>query len=167
MECSGRALNFWSYHMSNQISSFTARINTLEDDYLRLQMERDQIYNEGNTKIRHLHVQLKDNETRERGIRQKYEEIRLKLMDMSKDNARYRRLYNQLKEECRARDAKAAADAMRSRPAVKAESQPYPALYGQQTQGSNCVSSGASKGGMVEFFPSDSHFQGPKLAQQN
>ncbi|KAL2267724.1 hypothetical protein VTJ83DRAFT_5001 [Remersonia thermophila] len=99
MECAGRALAFWSYQMTNQISYQTRRNSKLKDYCAELQGEVKSIWDQANQKLTSLTAKIRDMECEEHALRRQCEELRLTLESRTRELSQAQELYRKLKQK--------------------------------------------------------------------
>ncbi|KAH6631915.1 hypothetical protein F5144DRAFT_235521 [Chaetomium tenue] len=97
MECAGRALSFWSYQMTNQISSQARRNGKLKDYCAELQGEIENIWGQANQRITTLTSKIRDMEREEHTLRRQCEDLRLTLENRTRELSQSQELYSKLK----------------------------------------------------------------------
>ncbi|KAH6635234.1 hypothetical protein B0J18DRAFT_41408 [Chaetomium sp. MPI-SDFR-AT-0129] len=98
MECAGRALGFWSYQMTNQISYQVRKNSKLKDYCAELQGEIENIWGQANQRIGTLTVKIRDMEREEHDLRRQCEELRLTLENRTRELTQSQELYSKLKQ---------------------------------------------------------------------
>ncbi|KAL2016154.1 hypothetical protein VTK56DRAFT_4122 [Thermocarpiscus australiensis] len=98
MECAGRALSFWSYQMTNQISYQLRKNSKLKDYCADLQGEIESMWDQANQRITALTTKIRDMEREEHNLRRKCEDLRLTLENRTKELAQSQELYTKLKQ---------------------------------------------------------------------
>ncbi|KAL2175580.1 uncharacterized protein P884DRAFT_310936 [Thermothelomyces heterothallicus CBS 202.75] len=98
MECAGRALGFWSYQMTNQISYQLRKHSKLKEYCAELQGEIENIWGQANQRIITLTTKIRDMEREEHSLKRQCEGLRLALESRSRELAQFQELYSKLKQ---------------------------------------------------------------------
>ncbi|KAK3379891.1 hypothetical protein B0T24DRAFT_663978, partial [Lasiosphaeria ovina] len=159
MECAGKALSFWSYQMTNQILYQMQKNRDMEQHTVQLERAVENMWNQGNERIRTLTAKIRDMETEQQELRRSCEDLRLTLSDKKNELMRSQELYNKLKKRVLLdQTSNNAPDVGRVRPATETESRPYSSLYSQQSQGPLRIMPGSERDAVPNYFPTTPNF---------
>ncbi|KAL2258166.1 hypothetical protein VTK26DRAFT_8639 [Humicola hyalothermophila] len=98
MECAGRALSFWSYQMTNQISYQARKNSKLREYCAELQGEIENIWGQANQRITTLTTRIRDMEREEQSLKRTCEDLRLTLEARTRELSQSQELYSKLKQ---------------------------------------------------------------------
>ncbi|KAK3353524.1 hypothetical protein B0T25DRAFT_568721 [Lasiosphaeria hispida] len=164
MECAGKALSFWSYQMTNQILFQLQKNRDLQHQSTYLEREVENLWNQGNARIKTLAAALKDKELQEQGLARKCDDLRAALADKSNELTRSQDLYNKLKQKVLLGQSPGATPGgMRSKAAVEIDIPgprdrfARPGVYEQQPQLPSRVLLVGDGETVPNYFPGSDH----------
>ncbi|KAL4780969.1 hypothetical protein BJX76DRAFT_27218 [Aspergillus varians] len=97
MECTGRALQFWTYQMTQEIFYQEFSGKTLTDKYTNLNAQMDKVIHNANKEISTLQTRLVDMQTAQEQLRKKNQELADMYREKCKKFTQITHLYNVLK----------------------------------------------------------------------
>ncbi|KAL4803868.1 hypothetical protein BDV18DRAFT_40160 [Aspergillus unguis] len=97
MECTARALQFWTYQMSQEIVYQEVRKKTLTDKYTNLNTQLDKVVHNANKEIATLQSRLGDMQAAQEQLRKKNQELADMYREKCKKFTQITHLYNILK----------------------------------------------------------------------
>ncbi|KAK7926974.1 hypothetical protein PG985_003972 [Apiospora marii] len=101
MECAGRALSFWAYQTTQEVSYQAYLGKALADKYSGLTVHLDQVINDANAQITSLHTSLKSKICRDnlKSLREKNTELAQAYKDKNRKLLQVQELYDKLKRK--------------------------------------------------------------------
>lgn len=97
MECAGRALSFWAYQSTQEITYHEYLAKNLTDKYASLNTQMDKIIHDANGEISNLRNKMSNMQVDQDGLRRKNEELIQTLREKSRKQLRTQELYDKLK----------------------------------------------------------------------
>ncbi|KAL4800729.1 hypothetical protein BDV19DRAFT_396236 [Aspergillus venezuelensis] len=97
MECTGRALQFWTYQMTQETVYQEVLGKTLKDKYANLNTQMDKVIHNANKEISTLQTRLVDMQTAQEQLRKKNQELADMYREKCKKFTQITHLYNVLK----------------------------------------------------------------------
>ncbi|KAK8127409.1 hypothetical protein PG984_008517 [Apiospora sp. TS-2023a] len=99
MECAGRALSFWAYQTTQEVSYQAYLGKALADKYSGLTVHLDQVINDANAQITSLHTSLKSSNDEQKSLREKNTELAQAYKDKNRKLLQVQELYDKLKRK--------------------------------------------------------------------
>ncbi|KAK4109902.1 hypothetical protein N656DRAFT_791442 [Canariomyces notabilis] len=153
MECAGRALSFWSYQMTNQISYQIRKNAKLKDYCAELQGEMESMWEQANQRISTLSSRIRDMEREEDSLRRKCEELSFALTNRTKELAQSQELYSKLKQRALSQNQNISPGISGSRSPLRTGSATETNYRHSQTQLPRPIMPVGSKVGASNYFP--------------
>ncbi|KAM4055672.1 zinc-RING finger domain-containing protein [Hirsutella rhossiliensis] len=124
MECAGRALSFWAYQTTQQISYQQYLCKTLAEKYSNLKLRLDQTAKDANIELERLRQKLDSSAAEHDGMRRKNEELAQAYRDKSRKLLQTQELYDKAKRKAEmGQIQRAASDAVDSTLLAEPQSQ--------------------------------------------
>ncbi|KAL5330188.1 hypothetical protein ACEPPN_003713 [Leptodophora sp. 'Broadleaf-Isolate-01'] len=97
MECAGRALNFWAYQTTSEITYQAYLAKSLTDKYNMLNTQVDKVVHDANGEISSLRNTISSLQVEQNNLQRKNEEITISLREKTRKNLQTQELYDKLK----------------------------------------------------------------------
>ncbi|PMD30578.1 hypothetical protein L207DRAFT_473535 [Hyaloscypha variabilis F] len=97
MECAGRALSFWAYQSTQEITYHEYLAKNLTDKYASLNTQMDKIIHDANGEISNLRNKMSSMQFDQDGLRRKNEELVQAIREKSRKQLQTQELYDKLK----------------------------------------------------------------------
>ncbi|KAG9229357.1 cyclin B1 interacting protein-like protein 1 [Amylocarpus encephaloides] len=154
MECAGRALSFWEYQATQEITFQEFRAKNLGEKYGSLSLQLDKIINNANSEISSLRNQVSNLHVEKDALRRKNEELSLAFREKSRKYLQTQEMFDKMKRRSMLGHVQgAAADAVEESIQASVAANRYADRLGDQDQ---CISPPL----FSNQHPSHSHNQG-------
>lgn len=97
MECAGRALSFWAYQATQEITYHEYLAKNLTDKYASLNTQMDKIIHDANGEISNLRTKMSNMQADQDSLRRKNEELIQALREKNRKHLQTQELYDKLK----------------------------------------------------------------------
>ncbi|KAK8052169.1 cyclin [Apiospora rasikravindrae] len=99
MECASRALGFWAYQTTQEVSYQAFLGKALADKYSHLTVHLDKVINDANAQITSLHTSLKSSTDEQKALHEKNAELAQAYKDKNRKLLQVQELYDKLKRK--------------------------------------------------------------------